>query len=79
MACPHLSSSEFGGSGSSRGRQEGQRIAPAATQEQWHKQPESEWPPEPWCGVYRSPPVAQSSPSLPRIKICKLSASTSML
>ncbi|CAL5390912.1 unnamed protein product [Camellia sinensis] len=32
-----------------------QRIAPAAIQGQWPKVPESEMPPEPWCGVYHSP------------------------
>ncbi|KAI8025021.1 Cupincin [Camellia lanceoleosa] len=55
MACPHLSSSEFSGSSSSRGRQEGAEDRTRSNAGAAPKLPESEWPPESWCGVYRSP------------------------
>ncbi|KAI8013260.1 Myb-related protein 2 [Camellia lanceoleosa] len=60
MACPHLSSSEFGDSGSSRGRQEGAEDRTSSNgvvfiRKQWPKLAESEWLPEQCCGVYRSP------------------------
>ncbi|KAI7979343.1 ABC transporter A family member 7 [Camellia lanceoleosa] len=46
MACPHLSSSEFGGSGSSRGRQEGAEDRTSSNsvvfiRKQWPKLPET--------------------------------------
>ncbi|KAF5956336.1 hypothetical protein HYC85_003561 [Camellia sinensis] len=56
MACPHLSSSEFGGSDSSRGRQEGAEDRTSSNcRSSGPSYQKVSGLPEPWCGVYRSP------------------------
>ncbi|KAI8019665.1 Globulin-1 S allele [Camellia lanceoleosa] len=60
MACPHLSSSEFGGSGSNRGRQEGAEDRTKKNAEYWPAT-RSEWSPS--RGVVFIIPCRLPSPS----------------